>query len=527
MIINNKCLWLILLLAFFLRTVDFSWPDFSTDELRVIARGHSLASYGVDELGRAFPLIFNSSTDYQLPLSSYLAAFISFFFGKSEIGIRILFILIGVLVVFCTFILARAFFPKVALSSALIAATAPTLIYFSKIPNNAISLTLLIQLIILTITQSSVGPLLPLLLILLADLTSKTSWFITPFLVLILLLSTKKLKVQNVTVLIASVVLSTIFFIFILNLPQGKRSLLENNFSLISNPTVINGLNTARGEGISAGWARETEKILFNKSTFIFTGIIQMLETFQLSRLFSNFDPANVFGFLGLGAFSKILIVPFLVSLVHFTKQKKLLFLLGYFLVFAYPAFFLYPQVDLELIVITLPMLSILIACGLSRLNKHIQICVLVFTILEILLGFKFTPMQSKLTSQYRPSWIKPIIIEAQRSSLNQSVAFSDKIVPDLAPYINYYSNKAYFASSVDSHTQPYKVVLTNLGNVTLVPSKSTLYSCDRGQYKTAFIDPGMWERLTEKGNFSVAKQFLGTDLKLEVVQIKGEICQK
>ena len=61
---------IIFFISVFIRLINISLPFFTADEARIAYRGYVLASLGKDELGRSYPLIFNSKNDYQLPVTS-------------------------------------------------------------------------------------------------------------------------------------------------------------------------------------------------------------------------------------------------------------------------------------------------------------------------------------------------------------------------------------------------------------------------------------------------------------------------
>ncbi|MCL4418089.1 MAG: glycosyltransferase family 39 protein, partial [Actinobacteria bacterium] len=134
---------LILFAAFLIRIYNFSFPFFTSDEARIAYRGYTLATFGKDELGRFFPVLFNSLKDYDLPLTSYLTAGGEMFFGKSDLGARMPFVIIGTLLVLLVYQIAKFFSQEsyFRLTSAFIAGFSPTLIFLSKIPNQSIVLT--------------------------------------------------------------------------------------------------------------------------------------------------------------------------------------------------------------------------------------------------------------------------------------------------------------------------------------------------------------------------------------------------
>ena len=94
---------ILIFLAVLLRIFNFSFPAFTTDEVRIAFRGYEISRNGVDELGRKFPYLFNSLDDYQLPLISYISTLGAGIFGKSELGTRIPFIIMGLILMLLTY----------------------------------------------------------------------------------------------------------------------------------------------------------------------------------------------------------------------------------------------------------------------------------------------------------------------------------------------------------------------------------------------------------------------------------------
>src|SRR3990167_3269495 len=172
--------FILVVLALFLRIFNFSFPAFTTDEARIAYRGYVLYTSGVDELGRKFPYLFNSLDDYQLPLISYISTLGAGIFGKSELGTRIPFIIMGLILMLLTYKVATQLSREKTFHflSAFIVATSPGLIFVSKIPNESIVLTTLFLLLFYLLNKDRRNLLLILLTIILLIFTSKFSWFI-------------------------------------------------------------------------------------------------------------------------------------------------------------------------------------------------------------------------------------------------------------------------------------------------------------------------------------------------------------
>src|SRR3989344_5903755 len=93
----------LLIFVFLLGIINFSFPAFTSDEARIAYRAFALSNYGKDELGRNWPLVFNSQIDYQLPATSYLAALGVFLFGINDFWVRIPFNILGLGIIFLTY----------------------------------------------------------------------------------------------------------------------------------------------------------------------------------------------------------------------------------------------------------------------------------------------------------------------------------------------------------------------------------------------------------------------------------------
>src|SRR3989344_3471552 len=182
----------IIMLGFLLRIINLSFPTFATDEARIAYRGYALATKGIDELGRPYPFIFNSSIDYQLPVASYITAIGIKLFGKSDFGARFPFVLLGCGITILVFLISKILNKdkKYWLISSIIVSTAYPLIFLSKVPNESIIMTFLVIAIFYLLikdTNSKTNFLYVTILLLMSMFTSKFAWFVMfPFVFLTL-----------------------------------------------------------------------------------------------------------------------------------------------------------------------------------------------------------------------------------------------------------------------------------------------------------------------------------------------------
>lgn len=490
-------IWLIGILLFsvlLIRIVQVNYPFFSEEETRIAYRGYTLSQYGTDELGRKLPFIFNSSLDYQLPLTSYITALGIAIFGKTDFGARVMFILIGTLAVFVTYKVAPLFFPEkqFAIFSALIAGFSPALIFFSKIPNEFIVLTFLILVLLYVLTREKVNLIFVLGFIFLILLTSKFAWLILPpFIILTCFSFSSELsKGKKIVISAVSFILSLLIIISFLQIPQGERSFLENNFYISQSDTVKNGIATLRGQGLEFKWPDYVERLLFNKGQYFFVGIFHWLSHLNLSILFGQFDNSGKDSFTSMGAFPKILIIPFILGLISLVKKdldSKTRALFIYPLILTYPLLFTYPLLSPQVVILTLPFLSIICAHGLINLNKYIKSAIIGLVILELAINLFNPAFDLKVSNSFRPGWIKTIVSEGYALSKDTNVAFSDDITPDIVPFLQWYTPIGIENTLVGQF--PYKFHQTQLKNIKIIGSNEVFYNC--GLDKPTFIIAG------------------------------------
>lgn len=456
-------LGLLLISSLFIRIIPIDFPFFTSDEARIAIRGYLLAISGKDELGRSYPLLFNSLTDYQLPVVSYMTALGEILFGKSDLGARSIFMLIGVAMIFLAYKTA-------GLMSAFFIAFSPSLIFLSKVPNETIILVFLIMLLLFLVKDKKIN--LPLLLtvIILSFLTSKVAWFIVPaFLFLI-----KKPKMGILTLIFSAAVL-----LIFLNIPQGKRSLIENNFPIFQDQAITSSINQLRGQDQKIVWPHLLERLLFNKSHIFLAGFLHWMSNTSPAVYFGQFDMGGLKGFMSMGAFPKAAVIPFALGLVFIVRNKdrKFIALFWYILLFSAPLLFLYPSDGKDLIVLTLPFMSVVMALGMIKLNNFFKSSIITLAVLEVIVNIFFLSPEIKNANSIRPGWIREITDEAFKLSQRDKVAISDNLVSDIAPFIKWFTpkeEKEYFS---DMHF-PYKFRQTNIANIKIIGSEDSFYKC-------------------------------------------------
>ncbi len=479
-----KHFWLlIILIAFLVRVYHFSFPAFTSDEARIAYRGYTLASFGKDELGRSLPFLFNSLTDYQLPVVSYFSAIGILLFGKNDFGARIPFMIISILIMVLIYKISKVFNSgkEFRLFSVLIAAFSPILIFLSKIPNETIILTFSLTLLFFLLTKDKINLLVVCSATFFTLLISKNAWFITlPFAIYTLTFFRNDLPKRTRIKILASVfVLVVGLLVIFLQIPQAKRSLLENNFSIFQDTSIRAAENTLRGQGLEAGWPNFSEKILFNKLQFINVGFLTWITQLQPAFLFSQFDSLGNQGFVSMGMFPKILLIPFVMGLIIIVREesRKAKALIFYPLVLTFPLIFTYPVSNWSIVATTLPFITLIISWGLNGLNKFLKYLVISLMVLEVSINLIFLSPEIKSANQARPVWVKGLVEEVYDLSKSHQVAISDDLVPDIVPFLGWFSPIKAKNNYMDIQ-YPYKFHQMDLLNMRIIGSDDTFYFC-------------------------------------------------
>lgn len=518
---------ILIVLALLLRIFNFSFPAFTTDEARIAFRGYELYQNGTDELGRKFPYLFNSLNDYQLPAVSYISALGAGIFGKSELGARIPFIIMGLILVLLTYKVATQLSRERSLHilSAFIVATSPVLIFVSKVPNESIVAATLLLLLFYLLNKDRFNFALILFTMILLIFTSKFSWFIvTPFVVYTVFVYRNTLNLKEKSKLsVICLVFTILAFVFFLQVPQGVRSLSENNLSLFSDITTKNGINRIRGQGLESGWPPFLERVLISKAHFFPIGILHWLSNIQPSILFSQFSKDGNLGFTGMGAFPKVAIIPALLGLVFLARKKKSKLLL-YPIIIALPAAFIYPQFSPQVVILILPFIAYVIAFGLLQVKRISRGLIVIFMIMELLINFFFLSSQINITAQLRPDWIKPIMQDAYKALDTDQVFISDDIAEDPASFIEWFTPLKPQIPTVNL-AYPYKFRQTNFGKVKFLGLSDSFRTCKLGEKTRFFVTKRDLDRMRKISANNVVRTYLDNKGMVVVYWMEEEVC--
>ncbi len=136
MMSNNKLLLLIISLAIVLRFYHLGSADlgFFRDEAALGFNSWSILKTGADEFGQKYPIIFRSFEVFFMPAYVYLSVPIFAIFGPNEFSAIFLSALSGVALTYLAYLLTKKITnnPVIGLISALIVATSPWAIFYSR-----------------------------------------------------------------------------------------------------------------------------------------------------------------------------------------------------------------------------------------------------------------------------------------------------------------------------------------------------------------------------------------------------------
>ncbi len=473
---------IILIVAFLLRLLPLNFPSFTSEEARVAQRGYSLSATGEDELGRSFPLLFNSSTDYQLPAVTYLTAVGTLIFGKSDLGVRIPFILISVIMLIIIFKVSKIFSidKKFQFLSTFIMAFSPALIFYSKIPNEVILITFSFVLLFYLLSRKKINPIIILIIVIYSLTISKIVWWtLIPYVSITLLFFQPNLiKRTKLKILLLTLILTITAIFLFWHSPNSSKSFLENDFSTFHENNLITIINRLRGEGLESGWPPQLVKILFNKLNILASSLLNWLSQFGFASLFGQFYDNRVGGYFSMGLFTKVLIFPFVMGLIHLKSNnyRKFRVMILYILILTFPSVFIYPRESINILIMTIPFITFIIALGLIHFNKFLIYLTLALIVFEVYINAIYLTPEIKKSNQIRPQWIKTLAIDAYNLSINNQVAISDNIVSDIAPFLQWYTPLNAIKNSQIQF--PYRFQQKDFANVKIISSEATFYNC-------------------------------------------------
>jgi hypothetical protein len=499
--LKDKWLLIILLLGFLLRVININFPSFTADEARVAYRGFTLISTGQDELGRSFPIIFNSMEDYKLPLVSYITALSELVFGKNDFGARFIFIIIGSLIPILAYKIAEFFNKdqKFKVTVALLTAFSPPLIFLSKTPNEYIPLLFLITLLIYEqlFLKNKIAIILLVLLILLTSF-----WGIVLALLLITFFGFYFTEYKkNLPFYGVAYSLILVISFYYLKLPQSKLSLISE-MSLFSSLTISNGINQVRGEGLLSGWPAPFQRVLFNKLFVSLVGLVNFFSAFSPSYFFSRFSETALFGFTTLGLWPKITLIPAILGVYLLLKKSKKIDLLivGLLISCSIPVILSYP-INITLIVLMIPFLAIIIARGVRFLPQwSLPIIGLAF-FAELLVNISNTGFEIKKSNEIRPGWIARVTQDIDQDSKSYQVVILDNITSDMVTFIEW-NNKSLY-NSYYKGGMPYKYSQSELPNIKVVNDDFRTF-CQFNNPQIYYLSKSYFERIKEVKNLEV-----------------------
>ncbi len=452
MLRKNLILFLILLLAIFLRFVRLDYLELFGDEIDAGYQSYSLAETGSDYKGDFLPLYAHSFSEWRAPLMMYsMIPFIKIF-GLNEWGVRSYSAFFGILSILGFYFLLRKVGVKksVALLTSFMLTIVPWHIQYSR---SAFELTLLSSLIIWG------------LYFLIDYLENKGSWKI-PVSALLLSLSFYTYNTANVYVPLLILVAGVGYFIkskkvvfkpflvllmlmFVLSLPvliqifTGHGADRFEKFSVFGDKDALTKINSYRNESNNS----LLSKIYYNKPVFAVKSIaFNYANAFSSDFLFGRGDVTFRHSLHNVGNLFWIQLVLIVVGLGLFFKKNKKTFgdylMIGFLLVSPIPSSLTvdgaYHASRLFLMVFPLAYFS---AEGLAFIFRFKKMFGLIAV---LILAFEFSYFQYYYWNSYRSeSWrwwhfgYKQIMLsEANYDSQYKKVLIDNTYEPSLIRYL-------------------------------------------------------------------------------------------
>lgn len=405
---DKKIIFLIfiLLLGTAFRVIALSdYPKgFYPQEALLGYRALLLSSSGKDELNRTSPLLFVSSQDYQLPISTYLILPFVKIAGLSKFTVRLPFAIAGVLSIAGIFLLGKIIFKDdkqsiVPYLLAFLMSINPWGVFLSRTTNpESIGLMFFIFGIYFLLKREGIKNfdyLLSLILFSLSLYSDKTAWiFIFSLFIFLLFVNIKSIiqikKLKIFTTILLLLILCLPMFIGYTKLPQFEKSLKENNFSLFNDIGISNGINQMRGEEIKAGYPL-IGKIFYNKIFWINKLSNNVLEHFVPRFYFSLGDQDPIHGLSNFGPLFLILIIPAVYGTIFLIKNKPalVLFILVWLFAAALPSAIMSKTPDQLKFYYSIPVILILVAFGIKKLPKILLFVLTPLLIFNIIYVYK------------------------------------------------------------------------------------------------------------------------------------------
>lgn len=267
-------LFLIVILAFFLRLYKVTEipPSLNWDEVSIGYNAYSILKTGKDEWNQVFPIHFKAYGEYKLPLQIYFSIPGIYFFGLSELGVRITPVIYGTLTVLVTFFLGRALFASelAGLAAAFLLGISPWHIHLTRASFESSLATFFVTVGVWFLVKGFkdwkwfVISMIPFAF---SVFTYNSARIFTPlFLIVILLLYRKSLAKLKKIVAVSLVVFVILLLPLIPYLTSGERSARYKLVSITDDPGLIPRINENRGH---SRLPRPFPRLVHNKVTYI------------------------------------------------------------------------------------------------------------------------------------------------------------------------------------------------------------------------------------------------------------------
>jgi hypothetical protein len=330
---------------------------------------------------------------------------------------------------------------------------------------------------------------------------------------------------EAIYTVLLSIFISALFSGWYASVPQSKRSVLENNLSILTDTTIRNGIDTLRGQGLESGWPGFIERVLLNKLSFVKIGLLHWLTHISPSLHFGQLDSSGVHGFSSMGLWTKILIVPIgfgIVSvLVKPSRKKTLLILLIFFLLL--PSAFIYPNINYELVVLISPFLAITMVYGLMNMKDWIRKAILVLVVFELAINFINLQPEDKNANFTRSSWVTSIVDYSYSNSRNRVILVSDDILNDIGPFIQWYSQfKTPFEEEIGL---AYKFRQYEFENIKLISSDDNFRSCSKDEGNQIIASERDLKRVKRFLNLHQVDRIFKDSLDNDIAYLLPRVC--
>ncbi|MBI3103901.1 glycosyltransferase family 39 protein [Candidatus Daviesbacteria bacterium] len=285
-------LFLIVALAFLLRfykVVEIP-PSLNWDEVSIGYNAYSILKTGKDEWGQFMPIHFKSYGEYKLPLQIYGSIPGIYFFGLSELGVRITPVMYGTLTVLVMFFLGRAIFQShlAGLTAAFLLAISPWHIQLTRASFESSLATFFVTLGIWFLIKGFTNQkwfVIAMIPFAASVFTYNSARIFTPLFLIVVFFIYRKHFIKFKKFVVISI---TIFAILLLPLTpyilSGERSARYKLVSITDDPGLIPKINENRG---ASRFPYPISRFIHNKVTYI---------SFYFTRNYlSHFTPQFLF----------------------------------------------------------------------------------------------------------------------------------------------------------------------------------------------------------------------------------------